>query len=24
VWIERSPEIDCIYCRLFPGKSHSH
>ena len=24
VWIEASPETDCIYCRLFPGKAHSH
>jgi hypothetical protein len=24
VWIESSPETDCIYCRLFPGKAHSH
>ena len=22
VWIEGSPETDCIYCRLFPGKSN--
>jgi hypothetical protein len=22
VWIEDSPETDCIYCRLFPGSSH--
>jgi hypothetical protein len=22
VWIENSPETDCIYCRLFPGHSH--
>ena len=22
VWIESSPETDCIYCRLFPGSSH--
>jgi hypothetical protein len=22
VWIEPSPETDCIYCRLFPGSSH--
>ena len=24
VWIEGSPETDCIYCRLFAGLSHSH
>jgi hypothetical protein len=24
VWIEGSPETDCIYCRLFPGGVHSH
>ena len=24
VWLESSPETDCIYCRLFPGKSHAH
>ena len=24
VWIEGSPETDCIYCRLFAGVSHSH
>jgi hypothetical protein len=22
VWLEDSPETDCIYCRLFPGSSH--
>jgi hypothetical protein len=22
VWLESSPETDCIYCRLFPGSSH--
>ena len=22
VWVEPSPETDCIYCRLFPGSSH--
>ena len=22
VWLEKSPETDCIYCRLFPGSSH--
>ena len=22
VWVEESPESDCIYCRLFPGSSH--
>ena len=22
VWLEESPETDCIYCRLFPGSSH--
>jgi hypothetical protein len=22
VWLEHSPETDCIYCRLFPGSSH--
>lgn len=21
LWIEPSPETDCIYCRLFPGKT---
>jgi hypothetical protein len=24
VWLEASPDTDCIYCRLFPSKSHSH
>ena len=24
VWIEGSPETDCIYCRLFAGLSHAH
>jgi hypothetical protein len=24
VWLEASPDTDCIYCRLFPTKSHSH
>jgi hypothetical protein len=24
VWLEPSPDTDCIYCRLFPDKSHSH
>ena len=24
VWLEPSPGTDCIYCRLFPDKSHSH
>jgi hypothetical protein len=22
VWLEESPDTDCIYCRLFPGSSH--
>jgi hypothetical protein len=22
IWLEPSPETDCIYCRLFPGSSH--
>lgn len=22
VWLEKSVETDCIYCRLFPGSSH--
>jgi hypothetical protein len=22
VWLEHSPDNDCIYCRLFPGTSH--
>ena len=22
VWLEHSPDTDCIYCRLFPGSSH--
>ncbi len=22
VWVEPSPDTDCIYCRLFPGTSH--
>lgn len=22
VWVEPSPDADCIYCRLFPGSSH--
>ena len=22
VWLDASPETDCIYCRLFPGSSH--
>ena len=22
VWLEPSPDTDCIYCRLFPGSSH--
>lgn len=22
IWLEHSPENDCIYCRLFPGTSH--
>ncbi len=22
VWLEKSPDHDCIYCRLFPGSSH--
>jgi hypothetical protein len=22
IWLEPSPETDCIYCRLFPGGSH--
>ena len=22
VWLEDSPDTDCIYCRLFPGSSH--
>src|SRR5204863_207394 len=22
VWLQSSPETDCIYCRLFPGSSH--
>ena len=24
VWLEPSPDTDCIYCRLFPSRSHSH
>ena len=24
VWLEASPDTDCIYCRLFPTRSHSH
>lgn len=24
VWLEPSPDTDCIYCRLFPASSHSH
>ena len=24
MWIEASPDTDCIYCRLFPGGVHSH
>jgi len=24
VWLESSPETDCIYCRLFPSKPHAH
>ncbi|MBV8342038.1 MAG: hypothetical protein JO173_06620 [Gammaproteobacteria bacterium] len=24
VWLEASPETDCLYCRLFPGRSHAH
>jgi hypothetical protein len=24
VWIESSPDTDCIYCRLFPTSTHSH
>lgn len=24
VWLEPSPDTDCIYCRLFPARSHSH
>jgi hypothetical protein len=24
VWIESSPDTDCIYCRLFPSRTHSH
>lgn len=22
IWLEHSPDTDCIYCRLFPGTSH--
>jgi hypothetical protein len=22
VWLQSSPETDCLYCRLFPGSSH--
>jgi hypothetical protein len=22
IWLEHSPNNDCIYCRLFPGTSH--
>lgn len=24
VWLEASPDTDCIYCRLFPSTHHSH
>jgi hypothetical protein len=24
VWLESSPDTDCIYCRLFPVSPHSH
>ena len=24
VWLEKSPETDCLYCRLFPGRAHEH
>ncbi len=24
VWLESSPDTDCIYCRLFPARPHSH
>lgn len=24
VWLEPSPDTDCIYCRLFPSKPHAH
>jgi hypothetical protein len=24
IWLESSPDTDCIYCRLFPSTSHSH
>ena len=24
MWLEPSPDTDCIYCRLFPDRSHSH
>lgn len=24
LWLEHSPDTDCLYCRLFPNKSHSH
>jgi hypothetical protein len=24
LWLEHSADSDCLYCRLFPSKSHSH
>jgi len=24
LWLESSPDTDCIYCRLFPLRSHTH
>ncbi len=24
VWLESSPDTDCIYCRLFPSSPHPH
>lgn len=24
VWLEKSAETDCLYCRLFPGRAHAH
>ena len=24
LWLEHSPDTDCLYCRLFPSKAHSH
>lgn len=23
IWVEASPDTDCIYCRLFPGHTHT-